>query len=318
MFKQIYKNIKKYDKIVIARHIGVDPDALASQLALRDSIRLTFPNKEVYAVGTYSNRFTFIGKLDKVPDFSNSLLIVCDTPDIRRIDGANPKDFDSVIKIDHHPFIDDFGGIEYIDTSASSASQIVMDLINNTKLKCDSNISKTLYYGLVSDSNRFLFESSTFKTFSLVSTFLEKYPFNIKEVYDNLYSRPLNEVRLKGYISSNMNVTDNGVGYIEITDDILNKYKVDSAAAGNMVNDFNFIREVLVWLTITEDVKLGLIRVSIRSRGPIINKVAEKHNGGGHIYASGCRVNTFEEALSIVNELDKITEEYIKENKLGE
>lgn len=47
MYKRIYKEIKKYDTIVIARHIGVDPDALASQLALRDSIRLTFPNKKV-------------------------------------------------------------------------------------------------------------------------------------------------------------------------------------------------------------------------------------------------------------------------------
>ena len=43
MFKQIYKEIKKYNNIVIARHVGVDPDAMASQIALRDSIKLTFP-----------------------------------------------------------------------------------------------------------------------------------------------------------------------------------------------------------------------------------------------------------------------------------
>ena len=33
MLKEIFKQIKKYDNIVIARHIGVDPDALASQIA---------------------------------------------------------------------------------------------------------------------------------------------------------------------------------------------------------------------------------------------------------------------------------------------
>ena len=38
--------IKRYDAIVIARHIGVDPDALCSQLALRDVIRLNFPEKK--------------------------------------------------------------------------------------------------------------------------------------------------------------------------------------------------------------------------------------------------------------------------------
>lgn len=48
MYKQIYKYIKKYDNIVIARHIGVDPDAMASQVALRDSIKLTFPEKKFW------------------------------------------------------------------------------------------------------------------------------------------------------------------------------------------------------------------------------------------------------------------------------
>ena len=34
MYKQIFKTIKKYDSIVLARHIGVDPDAMASQIGL--------------------------------------------------------------------------------------------------------------------------------------------------------------------------------------------------------------------------------------------------------------------------------------------
>lgn len=318
MFKQIYKIIKKYDTIVIARHVGVDPDALASQIALRDSIKLTFPNKKVYAIGMGTSRFSYIGKLDKLESYDNALLIVVDTPDIKRIDSARPENFDYVIKIDHHPFIEDFGGIEYIEDTASSASQIIMDLLLNTKLACNSEIAKVLYYGLISDSNRFLFTSSTSKTFDLVSKYLESYPFDISEVYQNLYLRDLNEVRLEGYIAQNMIVTDNGVAYIDITDDIQSKFKVDSAAAGNMVNNFNFIKEVLVWVTITEDVKNGQIRISIRSRGPEINKVAENHNGGGHKFASGVKVATFEEAHSIIHDLDKTCEEYIKVNELGE
>ena len=48
MYKKIYNTIKKYNNIVIARHINVDPDAMASQIALRDSIRLTFSDKNVF------------------------------------------------------------------------------------------------------------------------------------------------------------------------------------------------------------------------------------------------------------------------------
>ena len=316
MFKQIYKTIKQYDNIVIARHVGVDPDAMASQIALRDSIKLTFPEKKVLAVGSGSSKFSFIGKLDKYEELDNCLLIVVDTPDRKRIDTANIEMFDAIIKIDHHPFIEDFGGIEFICDSASSAAEIIMDMIYNTKLKCNKEIAEVLYYGLVSDSNRFLFNSCSADTFDLVSKYMREYNFDLASLYSKLYLRPLNEVRLEGYIAQNMIVTDNGVGYIDITDAIINKYKVDSAAAGNMVNNFNFISEILVWVTITEDIKNGQIRISIRSRGPEINGVAERHNGGGHKMASGVKVSSFEEAHQIIDELDMVTKKYIEELEL--
>ncbi|MBO5138978.1 MAG: bifunctional oligoribonuclease/PAP phosphatase NrnA [Bacilli bacterium] len=312
MYKQIYKMIKQYDNIVIARHIGVDPDAMASQIALRDSIRLSFPEKKVIAVGSGSSKFSFIGKLDKYEDIDNDLLIVVDTPDKRRVDTAKVDDFKDVIKIDHHPFIEDFGGIECICDTASSAAEIIMDMIYTIKLRCNKEIAETLYYGLVSDSNRFLFNSCTSKTFDLVAKYIKEYNFDISSLYKKLYLRPLNEVRLEGYISQNMIVTDNCVGYIDITDDIINKYKVDSAAAGNMINNFNFISEILVWVTITEDIKNEQIRISIRSRGPEINGVAERHNGGGHKFASGVKVSSFTEAHDIIAELDFVTKKYIE------
>lgn len=105
MYKKIIKIIKKYDKIVLARHISPDPDAIASQIALRDSIKLTFPNKEVYAVGAGVHKFKYLGALDK-PDLStlnNSLLIVLDVPNFYRVDGINGLEYDAILKIDHHP-----------------------------------------------------------------------------------------------------------------------------------------------------------------------------------------------------------------------
>ena len=57
IYKQIVKKIKEYDEIVIARHIGPDPDAIGSEIALRDLIKHNFPNKKVYAVGAGVSRF---------------------------------------------------------------------------------------------------------------------------------------------------------------------------------------------------------------------------------------------------------------------
>ena len=72
LFKDILKQIKKYDNIVIARHIGADPDALGSQFALKELIEINFRNKHVYAVGSIAARFKFMGSTDKIDNLENA------------------------------------------------------------------------------------------------------------------------------------------------------------------------------------------------------------------------------------------------------
>ena len=206
--------------------------------------------------------------------------------------------------------------MEYIDDKKTSVCEIIMDIIEETELICNADIAELLYMGLVSDSNRFLFNSCNYKTFDIVSKYLEKYPFDLSNAYQKLYIRPINEVRLEGYISLNMTVTDNNLGYIVITYEVINKLGVDTASAGNMVNNFNFIKEVLVWVTITEDIKNNQYRVSIRSRGPEIKEIAEKHLGGGHKYAAGVKAHTLDDALAVVKDLDILLSEYKKEERV--
>ena len=54
--------------------------------------------------------------------------------------------------------------------------------------------------------------------------------------------------------------------------------------------------------------------MSIRSRGPIINEVATKHGGGGHMFASGTRLKTEEEIQSLINDLNEVSQKYIQKN----
>ncbi len=312
MYKELLEKIKEFDSIVIARHIGVDPDALCSQLALRDSIKLAYPDKKVLAVGTGSQKFVPIGKLDRFEKLDNALLIVCDTPDLKRVDSVKIEDYKYSIKIDHHPFMEKFCDLEYIEESTSSTCEIIMKILLEVGLPCNSDICELLYLGLVSDSNRFLFNTCSSETFSLVSTYLKKYPFDLGKAYEKIYFRPLNEVRLEGYIAEHMIVTENRLGYAVISDQIVRAFEVDSASPGNMINNFNFIKEVMVWATITEDVKNNQFRVSIRSRGPEINSIAEKHHGGGHKYASGVKTKTLDEAMDVMKDLDQALALYIR------
>lgn len=310
--KKIYKLIKKYDSIVIARHVGPDPDALGSQLALKESILATFPNKKVYAIGHPASKFKYIGDLDGIDEeiMSKSLLIVTDTPNKSRIDGlvGNPM---YSIKIDHHPYVEKICDLEWIDASSCSAAQMVMELIFNTGLKMNKEVASKLYIGVVADTNRFLFSYTSSKTFALISKLIKETDFDFVSVYNNLYLRPLKEIKFEGFISNNMIITDNGFAYLKITQDILDQYDVDAATAGNMVNNFNYIEEVVAWALFSVDKSNGnTIRGSIRSRGPIINEVASNFGGGGHAMASGVRLKSFDEVDDLIKFLDLACKEY--------
>ena len=307
IYKQIFKVIKKYDTIVIARHIGADPDALGSQFALKEIILKTFPNKKVYAVGNPASRFKFFGNNEKIDniDTTKGLLIVLDTPDIKRIDSVSLNNFEYVIKI-----IDKYANIELIDEDSCSTSQLILEFIFNNKIEINKEIGEKLYLGIVGDTDRFLHDYTSSKTFSLVTRLLEETNIDFTSLYKVLYQRPISEIRFEGYIYQNLILTENGVAYIKITDRKLKEFGVDSAAAGNMINDLKFVNEIIVWLFLTEDIKSNLIRANIRSVGPYINDVATKFGGGGHKYASGVKLKTWDDSDKLINELDELVKNY--------
>ena len=273
IYKQIYKKIKEYNIIVIARHIG-------SQ--------------------------------DKIDDINTNkaLCIVLDTPDIKRIDGANINNFEYVIKIDHHPIIDKYANIEVIDDNACSSSQLILEFANANKIKIDKESAEKLFLGIVGDTDRFLHDYTSPTTFRLVTKLLNDTNIDFTKLYSYLYQRPITEVRFEGYIYQNLTLTDNGVAYIKLTDKLMKEYGVDSAAAGNMINDLKFVNEIIVWVFLSEDVKSSLIRANIRSVGPYINDIATKYGGGGHKYASGVKLKSWNDADNLINDLDDITKKY--------
>ena len=156
--------------------------------------------------------------------------------------------------------------------------------IFNNKIEINKEIGEKLYLGIVGDTDRFLHDYTSSKTFSLVTRLFEDTNIDFTSLYKVLYQRPISEIRFEGYIYQNLILTENGVAYIKIIDRKLKEFGVDSAAAGNMINDLKFVNEIIVWLFLTEDIKSNLIRANIRSVGPYINDVATKFDGGGHRY----------------------------------
>ena len=313
MIKKILKAIKKYNTIIIARHIGADPDALGSSIGLKQIILANYPHKKVYVVGSSASKFKYFGNMDKLPEeIGEALLIITDTPDKKRVDGIHPDDFPNKIKIDHHPFIEEFCNIEWIDDTASSVSQMIIEFALKSRLKIPKEAAANLFMGVVGDTGRFFYDYTTAKTFELVAKLIKKTNLNFTSLYSQMYLRTLNDIKFSSYIINHLTITENKLGYIKLDSETLKNNNVDASTAGNLINDLNIIDEVLVMVFCSEDTMNNYIKCTIRSRGPIINETASHYNGGGHVLASGARPKTFEDVDCMIQELDEVCKNYLE------
>lgn len=314
LFKKINKLIKAYDNIVLARHISPDPDAIGSQIALRDAIKLNYPDKKVYAIGAGVAKFKYFGSLDKLDNevIEDALLIVLDVPNFNRVDGIDSINYKQIIKIDHHPAEDIIGDVDFTSSDYSSTCEMVAEFLLESKYQMDRKIAENLFLGIVADSDRFLFRNTTTHSIEISLELIKRYNIDFVSLYDNLYFKNYNECKFEAYIINNLTITENGFGYINIDNNVVEQMGVDTTTASTIVNEFNFINELYAWCFITYDERNSIYKANIRSRGPIINEIANHYNGGGHKYASGARLKNKEDVKKLLNDLDNCCKEYLK------
>ncbi len=304
---EIREKITKYDRIIVHRHVRPDLDAVGSQVGLATWIKDNFPNKEVYCVGENDESLRYLVTMDEIDDqmYQDALVIVCDTANHPRIDDGRYTLGKERIKIDHHPIVDQYGDLNWVDTTASSTSEMIYNLItssNEADFKISTEVARLLYAGIIGDTGRFLFQSTTPKTFEIASE-LVKHPFDRSEIYENLYEVDPTLAKLKGWLLDQLTVDDLGVVAIKLTKDILEKYQVTADQSSALVQVYGSIKGIDCWAMFVEED--DQIRVRIRSKKTKINHVAEQFNGGGHPFASGATVYSWEEADRLTHALSE-------------
>lgn len=308
MYIEILATIKQFDTIIIHRHVRPDPDAYGSQCGLAEILKASFPTKNVYVVGEDEQSLLFLKKMDIISDeiYQDALVIVCDTANQERISDSRYNSGKKLIKIDHHPNEDPYGDILWVDTNASSTSEMVYELYLAGKeqgLILSKEAARLIFAGIVGDTGRFLFQSTNPKTFSYAGELIET-GFSYPEIYENLYRTKENVARLSGYVYQNYQVTEDGVAYVVLKKDILEAYDVTPTDASQLVSLLGNVENIKVWVFFVEE--KDQIRVRLRSKGPIINGVARKYNGGGHPLASGATIYSWEEIDSVVADMQAV------------
>lgn len=309
MYNKIKELIEKYDRIIIHRHSNPDGDAIGSQVGLKHIIKTNYPEKEVYAVGDASKRYGFIEDCatDTIPDeyYNGALAFVLDTSAISLISDERYKTADAIVKMDHHIFTEKYADLELIDTSFESCCGLIGMFAMEAGLKLNPTAAKALYTGMITDSGRFRYDSTSAQTFR-VASFLMEQKFNTNDIYSNLYADELHFIQLRAKFVLKITLTDAPVSYIYTTLDEANSYGADTfTISRGMVNTMGDIKGVDIWVNFTET-ENGVL-CELRSSKYNINPVAVKYGGGGHQKASGATVKDRAEAMAMLEDLIALT-----------
>ena len=309
MFNKIIEAIEKYDRIIIHRHSNPDGDAIGSQVGLKNILKSNYPEKEIYAVGDASKRYGFIedSATDIIPDeyYKGALAFVLDTSAMSLISDERYKSADMVIKMDHHIFTEKFADIELIDTSFESCCGLIAMFAMQTGLKVSSLAAKALYTGMITDSGRFRYDSTSSQTFK-VASFLMEQKFNTNDIFSNLYADELSSAQLRAKFILKIIKTDAPVSYIYTTLEEAKSYNADTfTISRGMVNTMSDIRGIDIWANFTET-ENGVL-CEIRSSKYNINPIAVKYGGGGHQKASGATIKDRATAMAMIDDLIALT-----------
>ena len=310
MFERILELIEKYPRIIIHRHKNPDGDALGCQIGLKHILKDTYPDKEILMVGDMTPRYAFMADtpMDDVCDeaYEGALAIVLDTSAKALISDERYTSATATARIDHHIFVEQICEAEVTDTSYESCCGLITALAIEGNLTVSPTAAKALYTGMITDSGRFRYDSTSPQTFRMAAFLMER-KFETGDIYRNLYADELFFIQLRAKITLKIQTTPHRVAYVYNTADEVTAYGADTfTISRGMVNVMSEIRGIDTWTNFTET-ENGVL-CEIRSNKHNINPIAVKYGGGGHQKASGCTLKDHEEAMCLLADLNALSE----------
>lgn len=297
------KCIQNSSYILIAGHISPDGDAIGActamglileQMGKKYGILLENPNQQ------YNYLLKNINLLKEMPTTNCDLFISLDCADVERL-GKFKGLFDNSrnsYNIDHHISNTRYGEFNYIDSLASSASEIVFDISKLLGVTMTTEMAQAIYTGIVYDTSAFRHTNTTSKTLSIASELL-KYNFDFSSIIQMLfYERSFAATKLQAVAVNNIeSYYDHSLIVSTLHLDEMKKYNSGPEEADGIVNTLKNIRNSKIALFVYEK-NDGEVKVSLRADDPYdVCEIAKKFGGGGHTKAAGATIyGTVEEA----------------------
>lgn len=295
--------IKKARRILISGHLSPDGDSLGCMISM--ARMLTQFGKEAYASADVNafGKLAFlegtqdiipVRKLKKSKKFDLFIAVDCSSfermpPEIKPVAEKLPK-----ICIDHHVTNDgSFGDVQIVDSKASSAAELCWKFAKWMNLEIDKASAEALWVGLVTDTGRFAYDSTSYDTFlaaaDLVARGVRKAVIN-----DIIYGTfPRKSMELKRIAWRTLHIWKNRrVAEVTLTRDDFRSVRGTKADAEDIIEIPRSVvhNEIALFFYQIPD-RTKETRCSIRTRGDWDATVlASKFGGGGHVKAAGCTI----------------------------
>lgn len=302
--QEILSFINTYDSFIITTHTGPDADGIGAEIILHYLLE-TF-HKRVYIINAEGipQRFKFLDPHGYIKQWNKSNhfqlpeqggIIIVDTSDEfnlgSMLDEALPR-AQGIFIIDHHeqsPLTHLDG---YIDVSAASTTQIIMELLQVAGLEITKDIAVPAYAGLIYDTGSFIYSKTTAKTFE-IALLLVRSGAVPHEIYRDLFeNNNVSVLLLQKRVLSSLEIQGNGVIAVQVMKkEDLEETGASYEDAENFINIPLQIKEIEVSILIKQN-REGLVRCSLRSKGKVnVSLLAQQFGGGGHKMAAGFKSN---------------------------
>ena len=310
MFEDALALIEKYETIIIHRHRNPDGDAIGSQTGLYNIIKDNYAAKRVYMVGDDCGRYGFIASqpMDGIEDcvYENALAVILDTSARPLISDSRYEKAAATLRIDHHLFVEKIADVEVTDTTYESCAGLVTQLAIESGLVVSRKAASALFAGMVTDSGRFRFDSTSAGTFRRAAFLMDR-GIDTDAIYSRLYTSTIEDMKLKAKFIEKIRFTEKSTAYIYTTEKELEELEISAfSASRGYVNTMADLKGVRVWAAFAESEE-GIL-CELRSSGPDINAIAVKYGGGGHKKASGATLKDRESVDAMLHDLDEISD----------
>ena len=310
MFEKIIETIEKYDSIVIFGHINPDGDCYGSAIALKNVLKIKYPSKKIYAVGSgLPEFFSFMEPLDIIDEniIAKSLAILVDANDIPRMEDQRIKKALAFTKIDHHVDIGSFHeGPSVVDEDANSTCDLIYILSKELGVKITPAIANALYLGIITDTGHFQYVDDFSRTYKIAAEICS-YGADPKAIDAILNLKEERLLKVKGYLLSNYKKTKGGALYLVINKETIRELESDTNEISSMINLIGNVIGYPIWISFVE-YENDKARLEIRSNGPNVQPIALRVGGGGHQHAAGATLPNLDKHVinSVLDDADNV------------